>query len=117
MRAAGLDTALSGALARWRSPFATHDPAKVLLDLAITMALGGDTCSGLTVVCAEPVMFGQVASDRTASRTIAARVVQCRRLVGWGRPGIDPAMLRVPQGSTSRTHAGPHRGKVVHSYL
>ncbi|OIQ84312.1 hypothetical protein GALL_338790 [mine drainage metagenome] len=72
VRASGLDAALSAELSRWRSPFATHDPAKVLVDLALTLALGGDTCSDLAVVRAEPALFGQVASDPTASRTIAA---------------------------------------------
>jgi hypothetical protein len=38
----GLDTALSGALARWRPRLAVHDPAKVVLDLAVGLALGGD---------------------------------------------------------------------------
>lgn len=71
IRAAGLDAGLSEALARWRPVGAVHDPAKVLLDLAITLALGGDTCSDLAVVRAEPAVFGQVASDPTLSRTIA----------------------------------------------
>jgi len=41
VRAAGLDTALSTALARWRPAGAVHDPAKVLLDLALTLARVG----------------------------------------------------------------------------
>ena len=71
IRAAGLDAALHAALAPWRSSLARHDPAKVLLDLALTLALGGDACSDLAVVRAEPAVFGPVASDPTASRTIA----------------------------------------------
>ncbi|NMR19190.1 transposase [Cellulomonas fimi] len=71
VRASGLDVALSAALAPWRARFATHDPAKVLLDLAVTLALGGDACSDLATVRAEPAVFGQVASDPTASRTLA----------------------------------------------
>ena len=70
VRASGLDVALSAALAPWRPQFATHDPAKVLLDLALTLALGGDTCSDLATVRAEPAVFGQVASDPTLSRTL-----------------------------------------------
>jgi hypothetical protein len=38
--AVGLDAALSAALARWRRPFARHDPGKIVLDLAVS--LGGD---------------------------------------------------------------------------
>jgi hypothetical protein len=70
VRAAGLDGALCAALAPWRPANAVHDPAKVLLDLAMTLALGGDTCSDLAVVRAEPAVFGPVASDPTLSRTI-----------------------------------------------
>ncbi len=71
VRAAGLDVALSQALAPWHAPLARHDPAKVLLDLALTLALGGDACSDLAAVRAEPAVFGPVASDPTLSRTIA----------------------------------------------
>ncbi|MDH6279803.1 hypothetical protein M2280_001012 [Prescottella agglutinans] len=38
----GLATALSDSLASWRKPLATHDPGKIILDLAVTLALGGD---------------------------------------------------------------------------
>jgi hypothetical protein len=37
-----LDEVLSRALAPCRKPLAVHDPAKVVLDLAVTLALGGD---------------------------------------------------------------------------
>ena len=53
VKAAGLDAGLSAALAPWWPAGATHDPAKLLLDLALTLALGGDTCSDLAVVRAE----------------------------------------------------------------
>ncbi len=42
IRASGLGTDLSVALCRWRKPAAVHDPAKIVLDLAVTLALGGD---------------------------------------------------------------------------
>ncbi len=38
----GLAAGLSAALAPWRKPFATHDPGKVIVDLALSLALGGD---------------------------------------------------------------------------
>lgn len=38
----GLDAALSATLSPWRRPTARHDPGKVLLDLAISLAIGGD---------------------------------------------------------------------------
>lgn len=72
VRTSGLDVALREELARWRKPAARHDPAKVVVDLALMLALGGDACSDLAVVRAEPAVFGQVASDPTVSRMIAA---------------------------------------------
>lgn len=42
VRRTGLDTALSVALEPWRKPRVVHDPGKVLLDLALAVALGGD---------------------------------------------------------------------------
>jgi hypothetical protein len=72
IRASGLDQALSAGLARWRRPMAVHDPAKVLLDLAVALGLGGDCLADIAVLRAEPGVFGRVASDPTVSRTIDA---------------------------------------------
>ena len=70
VRAVGLDTALSGALAPWRRPLAVHDPGKIVVDLALCAALGGDHLSDLSLLrCAEEV-FGPVASDPTVCRLI-----------------------------------------------
>lgn len=68
IRVSGIGELLSGALARWRKPFAVHDPAKVILDLALTLALGGDALSDIDVVREEPGLYGHVASDATVSR-------------------------------------------------
>ena len=48
-----------------------HDPGKMLLDLAIAVALGGDCLADLAVVRAQPGLFGPVASDPTVSRLVA----------------------------------------------
>ena len=72
VRAAGLDVALSEALARWRKPLAVHDPVEVITDLALSLALGGDCLADVAVLRAEPGVYGRVASDPTVSRTIAA---------------------------------------------
>jgi len=69
--AAGLDEGLSRALAPWRKPGSVHDPAKVLLDLAVAVALDGDCPADATVVRAEPAVFGSVASNATISRAVA----------------------------------------------
>ncbi|WP_351237822.1 IS1380 family transposase, partial [Streptomyces sp. NPDC002133] len=69
-RRIGLDTALSAGLAPWRKPRAVHDPGKILLDLALATALGGDCLADVAMLRAEPEMFGPVASDPTVSRLI-----------------------------------------------
>jgi hypothetical protein len=70
VRATGLDHALVAALAPWHSPTATHHPAKVLTDLAVSLALGGDCLADIALVRAEPELFGPVASDPTVSRAV-----------------------------------------------
>ena len=72
VRAAGLDRGLSAALARWCKPTAVHDPAKVITDLAVTLAVGGDCLADVALLRAEPGVYGPVASDPTVSRTIDA---------------------------------------------
>jgi hypothetical protein len=47
-----------------------HDTAKILLDLAVTLALGGDCLADIAVLRAEPEVYGPMASDPTVSRTI-----------------------------------------------
>ncbi len=72
----GLDEVLSAALAPWRKPQAVHDPAKVVLDLAVTLALGGDCLADIAVLRSAPGVFGLVASDPTVSRTVDALAKQ-----------------------------------------
>jgi len=68
----GLNAALSAALAPWRKPAARHDPGKVVLDLAISLAMGGDCLADIAQLRAHPQVFGQVASDPTVSRCLDA---------------------------------------------
>ncbi|MDQ2836826.1 MAG: IS1380 family transposase [Actinomycetota bacterium] len=70
VRAAGLDRGLSQALSRWRKPLARHDPGKILTDLSIALAVGGDCLADVAVLRAEPSVFGAVASDPTVSRLV-----------------------------------------------
>ncbi|MDH6123066.1 hypothetical protein ABH930_007441 [Kitasatospora sp. GAS204A] len=70
VRKSGLDTAISAALTPWRKPRAVHDPGKILLDLALAVAMGGDCLSDVAVLRAEPQVFGPVASDPTVSRLV-----------------------------------------------
>src|SRR3954453_9439245 len=66
----GLDRALSAALAPWRKPLARHDPGKVALDLAMSLAIGGDCLADIQQLRAHPQVFGPVASDPTVSRLV-----------------------------------------------
>ena len=42
LRVTGLGRRLSAGLERWRAPRAVHDPGKIITDLAVALALGGD---------------------------------------------------------------------------
>jgi len=66
----GLARGLSQGLSGWRSARAVHDPGKVLLDVALAIAAGGDCLSDVGVLRAQPQVFGQVASDPTVCRLI-----------------------------------------------
>jgi hypothetical protein len=68
--AVGLDTALSMALARWRRPSPRHDPGKIVLDLARSLAIGGECLADIAELRAHPQVFGPVASDPTVSRCL-----------------------------------------------
>ncbi|RSM86773.1 transposase, partial [Streptomyces sp. WAC 01420] len=72
VRKVGLDTAISAALSPWRKPRAVHDPGKILLDVALAVALGGDCLADVGMLRAEPAVFGPVASDPTVSRLVDA---------------------------------------------
>ncbi len=104
-RRSGLAKELSARLGPWRRPLATHDPGKIVLDLAVAVALGGDAACDVAVLRAQPGVFGPVASDPTVSRMIAAlaqdgdaalaaitsaRAVARERVWGWaGAPVQD----------------------------
>ncbi|MFJ7182421.1 IS1380 family transposase [Streptomyces massasporeus] len=70
VRKTGLDRAISAALEPWRKPRAVHDPGKILLDLALAVAMGGDCLADIAMLRAEPAVFGPVASDPTVSRLV-----------------------------------------------
>jgi len=69
-RKAGLDQAISAALVPWCKARAVHDPGKILLDVALAVAFGGDCLADVGMLRAEPAVFGPVASDPTVSRLI-----------------------------------------------
>ncbi len=98
----GLAAGLSAALAPWRKPLATHDPGKILLDLAVAVALGGDCLADLALLREEPRVFGSVASDPTVSRlftTLGAAAPAALAAINTARAGARKIAWR---------HAGAH---------
>jgi len=68
VKASGLTAGLSEALEPWRKPFAIHNPGKILTDLALSLATGGDCVSDVDRLRNQPEVYGLVASDPTISR-------------------------------------------------
>jgi hypothetical protein len=114
-RAAGLDRALWVALERWRKPTAVHDPAKIVLDLAASLAVGGDCLADIAVLRGAPAIFGPVASDPTVSRLIAALAADADKVCA----AIDVARAAARRqvwrraGSASPDHGVDHRRPLV----
>ncbi|MEV4833173.1 IS1380 family transposase [Nonomuraea sp. NPDC049486] len=131
LRITGLDKNLSQQLERWRPGRAVHDPAKIITDLALTLALGGDCLADIAVLRSQPELFGPVASDPTVSRLIdrlaaddaralkairAARATARQRawhLAGARAPGTDGQPVIVDLDATivvshsDKQHAAP----------
>jgi hypothetical protein len=111
---------------------ASHDPGKVILDLAVTLALGRDCLADVAQLRAHPEVFGPVASDPTVSRYVAAlaadapqvlAAINAARVRGWlageAAPdhGIDethPLVIDVDAtlvtAHTEKEQAAPTRG-------
>jgi hypothetical protein len=117
-RLTGLDTGLSAGLERWRAPRAVHDPGKIVLDLALMLALGGDCLADAAMLRSEPALFGPVASDPVISRLVSAlagderralkavRAARARaraaawRLAGTAAPGTGSGQVTVDLDAT-----------------
>lgn len=68
----GLAADLTAALAPIVSRQRRHEPGDVLVDLAVTLADGGECVSDLKVLRHQPGLFGEVASQPTAWRVLDA---------------------------------------------
>ena len=55
----GLLDELSQALAPWRKPLATHDPGKIVFDLAVSVAIGGDCLADIAHLRGDWDVFGR----------------------------------------------------------
>lgn len=98
----GLTTALSEALSPWRKPTAHHDPGKIILDLALSLALGGDCLADIATLREQPAVFGPVASDATVSRLLTALGAD----VPTALSAINSA--RATARTAAWSHAGEH---------
>lgn len=91
----GLTTALTTELGPFRKPLARHDPGKIVLDLAVSLALGGDCLVDIAQLRAHPEIFGAVASDPTVSRLISRLAAD-----------TDTALAAIDRArATARSHA------------
>lgn len=66
----GLTGALSAGLSGVRERRSVHDPGRVIRDLALTLAAGGEALTDLGSLRSQEVLFGKVASDSTAFRVV-----------------------------------------------
>jgi hypothetical protein len=101
----GLTDALSRALAGMRERRGRHDPGRVVRDLAVMLADGGDCLADLRAVRDQQVLFGPVASDATAFRVI-------------DRIAADPGLLDALRAARARARenawkAGARPGRIV----
>jgi hypothetical protein len=123
----GLTRGLSLRLAVLRQRRRGHDPGRVIRDLAVTLADGGECVSDLGAVREQEALFGPVASDSTAFRVIDK--VAAERLLGelraahararerfWGLHGaperltIDVDATLITAHSEKEQAAGNYKG-------
>ncbi len=111
----GLTDALSEALVGVRARRPRHDPGRVVRDLALALADGGDCLADLGALRDQPSLFGEVASDATAWRLVAAlderrlqairaARAQTRRRV-WAHAGAPRRLILDIDGTLVTAHA------------
>src|SRR5699024_2338201 len=103
----GLARALSETFAPWSNPIARHDPGKIVLDLAVALALGGDWLADLAQLRGDPEFFGSVASDPTVSRLVAALAADA--------PTALSAINAARAAARERCEGAPHTGPIGRS--
>ena len=95
-----------------------HSPGKIITDLAVTLALGGDCLADVAMLRAQPELFGAVASDPVVSRLVARLAADAPRalkairaaradararaweLAGDAAPGTDGGLVTVDIDAT-----------------
>ena len=87
----GLGEALSAALPATGERAPVHDRGKVLVHLLLMLAGGGEACADIEHLRAQPVLFGEVASDSTLYRLLR---------------GLGPDVLEGLAGAVAGVRAG-----------
>jgi hypothetical protein len=117
----GLTAALSQASLGIRRRQGRHDPGRVIRDLAVVLASGGDSVSDVAVLGGQERLFGAVASQATARRTIEwiaadparlARLQTARakaRARAW-KLGARPERIIIDIDATLTTAYSPKEG-------
>jgi hypothetical protein len=113
----GLTGTLSAAMAPTKKRRRGHDRGEVLVDLAVMIADGGEAISDLAVLRDQPELFGAVASNPTAWRTLHAiddaalerlKTARARaRAAAWAA-GADPGFYVI---DIDATLVGSHSDK------
>lgn len=88
----GLTASLSAGLASIKQRQRGHDPGRVIRDLAVMLADGGECVSDLGAIREQQPLFGAVASDSTAFRTVQ-------------KIAADPGLLAAMRGAHARARA------------
>src|SRR5262249_55668364 len=73
---------------------AVHDPGKIVTDLVVALALGGDCLADAAMLRAQPELFGPVASDPVVSRLITALAADAPRSLKAIRAARASARMR-----------------------
>jgi hypothetical protein len=115
----GLTEGLSAAMAPTKTRRRGHDRGRVLVDLAVMLADGGETISDLVTLRDQPRLFGDVASVPTAWRTleviddaVLARIATARaeaRAAAW-QGGMDPGFYVIDIDATLVTAHSEKQG-------
>ena len=123
----GLGGALSAVVARTGEREPSHDRGKVLVHALLVLAGGGEACSDIEHLRAQPVLFGEVASDSTLYRTLRGLGPDAvRELLGavasvrggvWERrgdtAGSDPVVLDI-DSTLLEVHSENKAGAAAH---
>ena len=87
-----------------------HDPGKIICDLVISLVLGGEALSDVSVLRAEPGVYGCVASDPTVSRLITVLAEDADQALNAIATARQQARARV--WNLAGVHAPDHEASI-----